>query len=282
MKKGDIVLITGGNSGIGKATAIGLAQMGAKVIIVCRNKERGEKALRDIIEKSNNQTVELYLCDLSSLEDIRRFSNLFKTKYNRIDILINNAGVIASKRQLTKDGYELQFGVNHLGHFLLTNLLLDELKKSNSARIINVASGAHKIGKINFDDINLTKKYSTFGSYAQSKLANVLFTFELSRRLQKTNITVNCLHPGGVGTNIALDRESGFRKIITYIMGLVLMTPEKGAQTSIYLATSNDVEGITGKYYYKKKIAKSSKLTYDIDYAKRLWDLSIKMAGNFF
>jgi NAD(P)-dependent dehydrogenase (short-subunit alcohol dehydrogenase family) len=200
MNRNDIVLITGGNSGMGRATAIELAKEGAYVVILCRNKERGEEALKEIKRESKNHRVDLMLCDLGELNSIRNFAKEFKEKYNRLDILINNAGVILPKRHETKDGFELQFGVNHLGHFLLTNLLLDLLIASAPSRIVNVASGAHKVGKIYFEDINLRNNFNLIRAYSQAKLANVLFTYELSDRLKGTGVTANCLHPGAVAT----------------------------------------------------------------------------------
>ena len=277
MKKGDIVLITGGNSGMGKATSIELAKQGAHVVILCRSKERGEAALQEIRAESNNQLVDLMLCDLGSKSSIREFVKNFKEKYNRLDILINNAGVILPGRHLTTDGYELQFGVNHLGHFLLTNLLLETMKNNTDARIINVSSGAHKAGKMYFHDINLEKNYSIIRAYSRSKLANVLFTNELSRRLKCSGITVNCLHPGAVATSMGINRKTGFGTFITSLLKPFFLTAVKGADTAIFLATAPEVKGMTGKYFYKRKAISSSKTSYDEALAKKLWDISVEM-----
>jgi NAD(P)-dependent dehydrogenase (short-subunit alcohol dehydrogenase family) len=279
MKKTGNVLITGGSSGIGKAAAIALAKMGYKVIILSRSKERGEKALEEIKKSSGSNDVELMTCDLGNQASIREFAENFKAKYERLDILINNAGVILPGRHETSDGYELQFGVNHLGHFLLTNLLLDTIKNSSPARIVVVASGAHKAGKIHFDDINLKNKYSIIKAYSQSKLANVLFTYGLADRLKGTGVTVNCLHPGAVATNMGVNRETGFGTFITSLLKPFFLTPEEGAATSIYLATSEEVKDVSGKYFYRKKPVKSSKQTYDKQLALQLWKLSESLTG---
>lgn len=272
--KGKIVLITGANSGTGKWTAIELAKMGGNVVMACRSKTRGEEALKEVKEISGNDNVKLMICDLASKESIRRFCDEFKSKYNRLDVLVNNAGVILPGRHETFDGYELQFGVNHLGHFLLTNLLLNLIISSAPSRIINVSSGAHKVGKIHFSDINLEKAFTFTRAYAQSKLANILFTYELSRRLEGRGVTVNALHPGAVASNMGINRETGFGKLITGMLKPFFQTPKKGAETAIYLASSKEVEGVTGKYFYMKKSVKSSKLSHNEEVAKRLWKLS--------
>lgn len=279
MMKRKIVLVTGANSGTGKATTIGLAKEGAQVVMLCRNKERGEEALVDVKRSSGNNQVELMLCDLGSLESIRRFSKTFHEKYERLDVLVNNAGVTLPKRQETTDGFELQLGVNHLGHFLLTHLLLDLILKSDSARIVVVSSGAHKAGKIHFEDLQLKTSFSLIKAYSQSKLANLLFTYELSRRLKEHNVTVNALHPGAVATNMGVNRETGFGKLITRLLKPFFLTPEEGAATAMYLATSKEVEGVTGKYFYKKKPIKSSDDSYNRSLQKKLWQVSEVLVG---
>ena len=272
--EGKICIITGANSGIGKATAIGLAKMNATIVMMCRSKERGEEAQKEIIELTGNKKVDLFLCDLSSQESIRKFVSEFKSKYQKLDILINNAGVMLSKREISVDGFEMNFAVNHLAPFLLTNLLLDALKKSAPSRIINVSSAAHRMAKMDFDDLQSEKrKYRLMKIYGASKLALMLFSYELSRKLEGTSVTVNTLHPGVVNTNLGQDQSSfsqGFAK-------LFFKKPEKGAETSIYLASSQEVEGITGKYFAKKQQKQSSEESYNEDYAKRLWKLSAEM-----
>lgn len=272
--EGKICIITGANSGIGKATAIGLAKMDATIVMMSRNKDRGEEAQKEIIGFTGNKKVDLILCDLSSQESIRKFVSEFKNKYQKLHVLINNAGVMLSKRLISVDGFEMNFGVNYLAPFLLTNLLLDVLKKSTPSRIINVSSAAHKMAKMDFDDLQSEKKkYTLFKIYGASKLALMLFSYELSRRLEGTSVTVNSLHPGVANTNLGQDQSSfskGFAK-------LFFKKPEKGAETSIYLASSQEVEGITGKYFAKKQQKQSSKESYNEDYAKRLWELSTEM-----
>lgn len=272
--EGKICIITGANSGIGKATAIGLAKINATIVMICRSKERGEEAQKEIIELTGNKKVDLLLCDLSSQESIRKFVSEFKSKYQKLHILINNAGVMLSKRGVSVDGFEMNFAVNHLAPFLLTNLLLDALKKSAPSRIINVSSAAHRMAKMDFDDLQSEKmKYRLMKIYGASKLALMLFSYELSRILEGTSVTVNTLHPGLVNTNLGQDQSSfsqGFGK-------LFFKKPEKGAETSIYLASSQEVEGITGKYFAKKQQKQSSEESYNEDYAKRLWKLSAEM-----
>jgi retinol dehydrogenase-14 len=271
---GRVCLITGATSGIGKATAMGLANMGAGVVMVGRDRGRGEAALAEIEEGSPNASVELMLADLSSQEEIHRLADEFKEAYPRLDVLINNAGVIRSKRVTTADGLEMTFAVNHLAHFLLTNLLLDVLKANAPSRIINVASGEQRNGTIDFDDLQGEKEYKTAKAYGQSKLANVLFTYELSRRLQGTGVSVNCLHPGaGVRTNLGSGVSGVFGFTVRALTPL-MKSPEKGAETSIYLASSSEVEGLSGGYFVKKAEARSSDASYDERLARRLWEVS--------
>lgn len=279
MNHKNVALVTGGNSGVGKAAAVELAKHGYMVVILCRNKQKGEEALIDIKRESGSKEIDLLLCDLGNLSLIRQAAALFLEKYPGLNILINNAGVILPGRYETSDGFELQFGVNHLGHFLLTNLLLDTLISSAPARVINVTSGAHKIGKIHFDDINLKNRFNFIKAYGQSKLANILFTYELADRLQGTGVDVNCFHPGAVASRMGINRDTGFGTTITRILKPFFQTPKAGASTGIYLATSEDVKGITGQYFIKKKAVKSSGLSYDKRLGKRLWEISEKMTG---
>lgn len=272
-------LVTGGSSGMGKETAIALAKLGYEVVILCRNNARGELALQEIRRRSGSRDIYLAICDLGSLESIRSFAEDFKNSYEGLQVLVNNAGVILPGRHETKDGYELQFGVNHLGHFLLTNLLADMLIRSAPARIVIVASGAHKTGRLCFEDIHLKKDYRAFKAYSQSKLANVLFSYELADRLRGSGVTVNCLHPGAVATKIGINRETGFGTFVTSMLKPFFQSPEQGAATAVYLASSSEVEGETGHYYYKKKPVRSSKSSYDKKLADRLWSFSEELAG---
>jgi len=277
MDKNSVALVTGANSGMGKATSIEIAKTGAVVVMLCRSKTRGEEAVNEVRALSGNNSVELMICDLGSQKSIEEFCTGFKKKYQRLDVLVNNAGVILPGWHETVDGYELQFGVNHLGHFLLTNRLLDRLIASAPARIINVTSGAHKIGKIHFNDVNLKKNYTLWRAYAQSKLANVLFTYELAERLKDTRVTANCVYPGAVATSMGINRDTGFGTFITRMLKPFFQTSQQGAETSIYLATSRDVEGVTAKYFYHKRPIPSSKRSYDKADAKKLWAISEKM-----
>ncbi len=272
--EGKVAIVTGANSGMGMATTAALADKGAKVIMLCRSEERGKETYEKLMENKDRE-LELILCDLGDYDSIRNFARQVKAKYDRIDILVNNAGFISLDRQFTKEGLERQFGINHIGHFLLTMLLLK--KMGEGSRIVNVASGAHKTGKIHFNDINLSKNFNVITAYSQSKLANVLFTRELARRVKKRGITVNCCHPGAVATNIGIDRETGFGKTITGMLKPFFQTPEEGARTAIFLASDGSVKDITGEYFYKCKIARSSKRSKDMRLAKKLFDLSRKL-----
>ena len=269
-----VMLITGANSGIGKAASVELAKSGAHVVMVCRDIQKGEIARREVIAASGNSLVDLMTCDLGSLASVREFVQAFKSRYSRLDVLINNAGIYVENRMETVDGFEYQIGVNHLGPFLLTNLLVDLLKQSAPSRIINVSSGAHIGGTIRFEDIHSRKKYSPWIAYAQSKLANVLFTYELSHRLAGTGVTANCLHPGFVRTQFAVDRKTNRPNPMMTAMKWLSIPPEKGAETTVFLASSPDVQGTTGKYFVRKKAKASSRASYDLNAAQRLWELS--------
>jgi retinol dehydrogenase-14 len=272
-----VCLITGATSGIGRATAMGLANMGASAVMVGRDRGRGEAALAEIKEKSGNASVDLMLADLSSQEEIRRLADEFKEAHPRLDVLINDAGLFRSKRITTADGMEMTFAVNHLASFFLTNLLLDVLKASAPSRIVNVSSGDHTNGTIDFDDLQGEKGYKGAKAYSQSKLANVLFTYELARRLEGTGVTANCLHPGaGVRTNFGSGVSGVFGFMVRALRPLMI-SPEKGAETSIYLASSPEVEGLSGRYFVKKAEARSSDMSYDERLARRLWEGSAQL-----
>jgi retinol dehydrogenase 14 len=273
-----VCLITGATSGIGKATAIGLANMGASVVMVGRDRGKGQAALAEIKERSANASVDLLLADLSSQEDIRRLADEFKEAYPRLDVLVNNAGVIRSRRIRTADGIEMTFAVNHLAYFLLTNLLLDVLKASAPSRIVNVASGEQRNGTIDFDDLQGEMGYKGAKAYSQSKLATVLFTYELARKLEGTGVSASCLHPGVVGTNLGSGVSGVFGFTVRALTPL-MKSPEKGAQTSIYLASSPEVEGVSGGYFVKKAEARSSDVSYDESLARRLWEVSAELTN---
>ncbi|MFD1989242.1 SDR family oxidoreductase [Paenibacillus nicotianae] len=275
------VLITGANSGMGLASTIELAKRGYEVIMGCRNEERGQKALQEARDKSGSDQISLMKCDLGSLQHIREFAEQFNQKYDRLDVLLNNAGVVNLKRHETADGFEMSIGVNHLGHFLLTHLLLDALKSSPQGRIVVVSSGAYKIGKIHWDDPYLHNGYTVIKSYAQSKIANIFFTRVMADKLKDTNITINCLHPGAVATNIGVDRDTGFGKRI--LAGVAYLpffqTPEQGAETAIFLADDSSVAQSSGLYYYRKKIHKLKPKALDDAEALRFWEWSQEQVG---
>jgi len=279
--KGKNCLITGATSGIGKVTAMELANQGAELVIIGRNPKKCESTVRFIKKKTRNDNIFYCVVDLSSQKEIRQFSNQFNKKYDHLDILINNAGAKIVKRQTSIDGYEMTFALNHLAYFLLTNLLLDLLNKSNGSRIVNVASDAHHGLVINFDDIQNEKNYIGKVAYGKSKLANILFTYELARKLQDTKITVNALHPGGVATNFCKNNGifSWLKHIGAHVKAGNLKSPKKGAETTIYLATSSNVENTSGRYLFENREKKSSNFSYDQVAAKRLWEISMKMTG---
>src|SRR5713101_5847423 len=273
---GKVCLITGGNSGIGKATAQGLAKLNATVVIVSRNKDKGEATLIELRAKSGNRNVDAMTADLSSQDSVRELAHDFKGRYKKLHVLINNAGIFLPKRIQTVDGLETTFATNHLGHFLLTNLLLDTLKANAPSRIINITSSAHRGTEVDFDDLQAEKKYSGYHAYSQSKLANVLFTYELAKRLDGTGVTVNCLHPGVVRTGFGKD-VTGLMTVLVRIGSPFMMSPEKSARAVIYLATSPELEGVTGKHFSRGKEQRSSTESYDEASGDRLWKISAEL-----
>jgi NAD(P)-dependent dehydrogenase (short-subunit alcohol dehydrogenase family) len=276
-----VCLVTGANSGLGKATALGLARMRTTVVMVCRDRTRGEIAQAEIKAASGNPDVELLLADLSSLVSVRRLAEDFIARHPRLHVLVNNAGVALRTRTVTADGLETVFVVNYLAPFLLTNLLLDTLKASAPARVVNVAGDFHRKATIRFEDLMFEKDYSGFRANNQAKLALILFTYELARRLEGSGVTVNCLHPGAVATDGPL-KDPGlpaFSRLLYKMVRPFFLTPEKGAETALHLASSPEVEGITGRYFIKKKPAKSSPESYDMEVAKRLWEVSSRLCS---
>jgi len=274
-----ICLVTGANSGIGKVTAKDLAAGGATVIMACRNRDKGEAARGEIVRETRNENVDLMIADFSDLSQIRRLAAEVKAKYPRLHVLVNNAGSHYSKRTVTVDGYEATFAVNHLGYFLLTVELLDLLKSTAFARVVNVSSEAHRSARINLDNLNLENGYSGWKAYGKSKLANVLFTYELARRLKGTGVTANCMHPGVVGTNL-FNHVGGLAGKIVRLFTPFMRTPEKGADTVIWLASSPEVEGITGKYFVDRKEQTTNPQSYDTAVAARLWEISERMCNS--
>jgi len=274
---GRTVVITGGNAGIGKETAIELARRGARVVITSRDPGRGDAALAEIRERAGSDRVEVMGLDLASIASIRAFATDALERLPRIDVLVNNAGLVVGSRRVTEDGFEVAFGVNHLGHFLLTDLLLDRMKQSTPARVVVVSSHAHKQARrgLDFDDLQSERKYRSFLVYGKTKLANILFTRELARRLDGSGVTANALHPGFVASRFGRDGDIGWMgNIAMPLVRPFAISPEKGALTSIYLASSPEVEGLTGQYFYKCAPATPSAAARDDVAASRLWQAS--------
>ena len=274
-----IALVTGANSGMGMASARMLARKGYFVLMLVRSEKRGSEAFKMLNEEQPG-CFHLILCDLSDLQSVRRAASFIGETYEKIDVMLNNAGVITTQRELTKEGLEMQFAVNHVGHFLLTMLLLQKLQKGS--RIIQVASGAHKWGDIHFEDLSLEKSFRPFKAYGQSKLANVLFAKELSKKLAPYGITVNSCHPGAVATNMGVNRETGFGRGITKLLKPFFRSPEEGAATAVYLATDPSVEGITGEYFYNGKPTKVSRKARDEELSKKLFQWTEDFTGVYF
>ncbi len=271
---GKVCLITGATSGIGKVTATALAAQGAEVIIAGRNQQKIENTVQQIQSETGNELVQCLLADFSDLQQVRDLVSSFKERYSRLDVLVNNAGAFFNTRQGTLYSVEMTFLVNHLAPFLLTNLLLETIQDSAPARILNISSDAHKYGTLNFDDLGFKRGYAGMKAYARSKLANVLFTYETVRRLAGSGVTVNALHPGHVATDIWRTNFSFIGPALKRVMGLFALTPEQGADNTIYLASSPEVEGVTGKYFFKREPVQSSPISYDEEIAKRLWEIS--------
>jgi NAD(P)-dependent dehydrogenase (short-subunit alcohol dehydrogenase family) len=271
---GKAVLVTGGTGGIGRATAEGLAALGARVGITGRDEARARTAAEEIAAATGNPNVDAFAADMSSQTQVRRLATEVVDAYPRLDVLVNNVGGFWGTRRVTADGLEHTFAVNHLAPFLLTDLLLDRLKASAPARIVTVSSGAQAMGTLDFDDLQGERKYSGQAAYNQSKLANVMFTYELARRLQGTGVAATVLHPGVVRTRFAAEDPSPFWKIVLPLIRPLLKTPARGAATSIYLASAPEVEGVSGKYFVNGKPRTSSKSSYDTAAAARLWRVS--------
>lgn len=276
---GKICMITGSNAGIGEETARVLAGRGATVVVVGRSAERCAAAAEAIRRSTGHSAVEFLVADLSTSRGIRGLAEQFQTRHPRLDVLVNNAGAMFAARQENSDGIEMTFALNHLAYFLLTNLLLDSLRAAPRARIVNVASDAHRMVRgLNFDDLQNRNRYQGFRVYSQSKLANILFTYELARRLEGTNITANALHPGFVATSFF--EGNGLSGLLMRVGATLFAIPkEKGARTSIHLASSPEVEGVSGGYFERERPAKSSRATYDDAAARRLWQISEELTG---
>jgi NAD(P)-dependent dehydrogenase (short-subunit alcohol dehydrogenase family) len=270
-----LCIVTGANSGIGKETVRAFAEQGAYVVMVCRNQQRAEEAKDELIADTGHAGIEVMLADLAVQHDIHQLADQIINKFDNVDILVNNAGLIADEREETIDGIEKTLAVNHLAPFLLTNLLADHLKRASDARVVNVASEVHRMGASSFDinDLQLTSNYSSIRAYGISKLCNIMFTHELAKRMQDTNITTNSLHPGVVRTQLA-EEASWMMKLFYWIGSPFMRSPRSGAGTSIYLATSDEVKNTSGKYFKSKKMTEPAAIAYDDDLTEQLWQKS--------
>jgi NAD(P)-dependent dehydrogenase (short-subunit alcohol dehydrogenase family) len=276
---GKVCLITGATAGIGTVTATVLAAQGAAVIVGGRNQRKAEETVAQIRAETGSNAVEHLLADFADLEQVREMAQVFEQRYSRLDVLVNNAGSFFITRQSTPYGVEMTFLVNHLAPFLLTNLLLETLKHSAPARIVNVSSEGHKMATMDFDDLGFKKGYAGMKAYGRSKLANILFAYELARRLDGHQVTANALHPGHVATDMWKTNFPIIGPALKWVMGFFAETPEQGADNSIYLASSPDVEGITGKYFVKREPAQSSPISCDEETAQRLWETCESLTG---
>lgn len=268
--KGKVCIVTGANTGIGKATALGLARMGATVILACRDQQKGRAALEELKAASGSSSLHLMQLDLASLSSVRAFAQEFEQKFPRLDVLLENAGVSTRVRQLSADGYELDFAVNHLGHFLLTQLLLPRLEASAPSRIVVVSSALHRNAKLDLDDLQGERSWSMMGTYGKSKLANMLFVREQARRLEGRGVTINALHPGVIATELARDFPAPLRLMAR----LFFKSPEAGAKTSLHVATAPELERVSGKYFEDSKEARPGSDALDDAAAARLWAIS--------
>jgi retinol dehydrogenase 14 len=276
---GKTVLVTGGTRGIGRATAEGLSALGARVGITGRDQEQVEVAAAEIASKTGSAQVNAFAADMSSLAEVRSLAGAVLEEYPRLDVLVNNAGTFCNTRHVTVDGFERTFAVNHLAPFLLTSLLLDRLKASAPARIVTVSSNGHAMGKFRFDDLQGEKRYSGRLAYAQSKLANIAFTYELARRLDGTEVTATVLHPGLVRTRLGTEDPSALLNFAIFLASPTAKTAEQGAATSIYLASAPEAEGVTGRYFVDCRPKSSSKVSYDTVAGTRLWEVSADLVG---
>jgi NAD(P)-dependent dehydrogenase (short-subunit alcohol dehydrogenase family) len=277
--KDKVCIVTGCNSGIGKETALALARMSAWVVMVARNPERGEKARVEIVNQTGSKSVDLLICDVSSMDSIRHFAESFKQKYDRLDVLINNAGAVFGKREVTPEGFERTLAVDYLGAFFLTHQLLGLLKSSAPSRVVNVTSGLHKSGKINLDDLQSEKSFSGMKVYSNSKLMLLMFTYELAKRLEGSGVTVNAVEPGFVATNLGKSSGSLRSAIMFKMVRPMQINAKKGAETPVYLASSDEVKNVTGKCFIKKHETTTAAISYDQQLQKQLWNETVKLLG---
>lgn len=272
--QGKVCLVTGSTSGIGRVTAKALAAQGAHLIVVGRNQQKAQDTLQHIKTETGNDSVEFLLADFSDLEQVRQLVSTFKQRYTRLDVLVNNAGAFFNTRRVSSYAVEKTFLVNHLAPFLLTNLLLDLIRSSTPARIVNVSSEAHKYADMDLDDLEFKRGFSGMKAYGRSKLANIMFAYELARRLRGRDVTANAVHPGHIATNMWRTNFPIIGPALKWVMSLFALSPEEGADNSIYLASSPEVEGVTGKYFVEREPAQSSPASYNEELAQRLWEIS--------
>ena len=275
---GKVCLVTGATDGIGKVSARVLAELGAKVIIVGRNPEKSAIVLAELRSISGNENIDLLMADLAVMQEVRDLAEQVISRYDRIDVLLNNAGGYFTKHKITSDGLEMTFALNHMSYFLLTNKLMELLKYSAPARIVNVSSDAHYGVDMEFENLNGEQEYKAWKAYQKSKLANVLFTYELLKKVPG-NITVNCLHPGFVATNFGHNNGGFFGPVLKIAQRISAIDPEEGAKTSIFLCSAPEVKGVSGKYFYKCKPKTSSRESRNMDTGKRLWQISSDIAS---
>ncbi len=274
-----ITLITGATNGIGKAAAQAIAREGGRVVIAGRNPQKTEAVAAELRQASGNPAIDFLVADLSSLAEVRRMAAEFQARYDRLDVLVNNAGAFFMRRQETVDGLEMTFALNHLSYFLLTNLLLDRLETSAPARVVNVSSAAESSAKVDWDDLQLTKGYRGFGAYALSKRFNLYFTYELARRLEESGVTANAVHPGSVATGIWANPFGRFSGLARPLTRLMMRSPEQGAETVVYLATAPEVAETTGRYFANRQARYSSRASQDPEAARRAWQVSAALCG---
>lgn len=278
--QGKTVVVTGGTSGIGEVAALRLAEKGARIVLIARDRARTATTLAKLKNANPSLMHAAHYGDLSALAEMKRVASEVAAAEPRIDVLVNNAGAVFLSRQTSVDGLEMTFATNHMAYFVVTNILLDRLKATPGARIVSTASDAHRSGKLDFDDLQSEKSYGSFRVYGTSKLCNILFTRELARRLDGADVTTNCLHPGFVGTRFGQNNASNvFTRLLRNAVMSLGISPEEGAKTIIHLASSPDVATISGEYFYKCKVAEPTAAAQDDDDAKRLWDVSTKIAG---
>jgi retinol dehydrogenase-12 len=276
--QGKVIVITGATSGIGQIAAINLAQMGARLVIVARDRERVERTLSELREAGPGQGHTAFLADLSSMGQVKRVGADIAAAEPRIDVLVNNAGSLFSARQVTDDGLERTFAINHMAYFILTQMLLPNLKAAGQARVVNTASGAHRGQQLDFDDLQMTRSYRAKTAYGRTKLCNILFTRELAQRLAGTGVTANCLHPGFVATGLG-QRDNGLVNAVIWLVFRFAAKPEPGAETIVYLASDSAVADVSGDYFYECRPREPSEQARDDETAHRLWEESVKIAG---